>query len=295
MVPCRSARTPAISEAHDGADVQDQEQGEAGVQAVAGGGHELRQPGVQAVDQQQPHEGRHGHAGCDQRVGLPAQIPEAGAFFRCRAAAAGAARADRVPAGGGRGLGGRGDVVTGGRVSGSLNHRNGTRARPARPPTTNMVRQLGIDHEGKERRGHGADVVTGHGPGGGLSGRSGRCVVVHVGQRGGQAGAQAEAGEQPECAEPGHVGCEDDGDRKEGEPRHAGHQQVPPAEAVRERGDEERAEPHAHQGDGRRERRPNGVEAKFLRLDEGRDDRAEHHQVEAVQHHGQPAEPHGPP
>lgn len=29
-------------------------------------------------------------------------------------------------------------------VSGSLNHRKGTSAKPARPPTTNMVRQSGI-------------------------------------------------------------------------------------------------------------------------------------------------------
>ena len=61
-----------------------------------------------------------------------------------------------------------------------------------------------------------------------------------------------------------------------------------------DRGAMKSAKAHAHQGNGGGERGPECVKTQLAGLDKCWDDGSEHHEVEAVQHHGQPTEPDRP-
>ena len=199
---------------HHGADVQHQQQDQSGAHGVPGGGHELRQPRVQAVHQQEPHERRHGDAQRHQRIGLLGEVAEAGAvpgFARWqqgRRRGLGFGRRDSDGA-----VRPRGRVLLGGCVflcsrsgctEGPLAVFRVDRGQGLRKPEPQERHQHESGHaahhehdppvrhhqDGQERGGHGAHVVAGHGPRGGLPGGAGRGVVVHVRQGRGKAGAR---------------------------------------------------------------------------------------------------------
>ena len=68
LVAARVREAAGYQQPDDRADVEDQQQTGAGLDRVAGLAHDLRQPGVEAVDQQQPHERRDADRDRDRQV-----------------------------------------------------------------------------------------------------------------------------------------------------------------------------------------------------------------------------------
>ncbi len=261
----------AEDQADDTADVEHQQLGDGRGDGIAGVVHQLRQPGVEAVHQQQAHEGGHPDPDARAQVGGLEQLGE---------------RDPRHT----RGLPGLDERLRLGQPE-PLDHGDGeTRDAEDVEEDLPVVRHL----EGQQGGDHGTGVIAGHRERAGPGATAGRHVLRHHRQRHRHAGAQAQTGEEAEHREHRDRTGQRHQDGEQGEHHHGADEQQTPSKAVGQRADADRADGHAHQGEGRDGGRVTRGHTEVMRLEQSRDDGAEDDEVVPLEHDGDPAQGHGP-
>ena len=151
------------------------------------------------------------------------------------------------------------------------------------------------DQQPEQRGEHGTNVITRHHRGGRARGLTFAREFGHQGERGRQAAAQAQPGQEPEQAEredgigKGHR----DGEDREDDHREDHH--LAPAQIIGDGTDGHRADRHADEAGGGHGGGAHVRETEDAALHQDRDDGAQHHEVESVEQHGRPTQRHHPP
>ena len=275
-------------EPDDGTDIHDEEHDQRIRDLVAGVGHDLRQPSVESVDQQESHEARCPHA--DGHQGQLAFEEPGHSCLRLRVDGAGRIGGVCVHRlrGGGIAFEFLSDEEDLG--FGQLPDQEGHHDEAGDSAgEEEQVPIVGVN-DGEQGDRDGAGMVAGHRQRRGLSGLARLVVFADIGERAGHHGTEEQSGNEPVGGEQCDVRSERDEQSEDAEADDAADDRPPSSDPVDDGADGYSAEADAHEAERGHHRGRLGGESEGLGGQQLGDDRAEDDEVEAFQSDGQPAQ-----